>query len=247
VRLTVLGSCGAWPQASQACSGYLIEHGGFRLLVELGYAVVPRLLEQVTPGQVDGVFISHGHPDHCADLSPLLRARVLGGDRPPPLPVYAPPGALDAVLALDRPGLLAGAHVVHELSVGSTLTIGPFEVQTRLLPHWLPNAGVRLAADGQVLAYTGDTGPSHDVVSLARSADLLLAEASFVDQVPEDSRRYLSSAVQQGRQAAEAGAGHLLLTHLLPGADPLAALAAARQAYDGEASVARPGLVVDLG
>jgi len=98
-----------------------------------------------------------------------------------------------------------------------------------------------------VLAYTGDTGPSHDVVSLARSADLLLAEASYVDQVPEDSRRYLSSAVQQGRQAAEAGAGHLLSTHLLPGADPTAALAAARQAYDGEASVARPGQVLDIG
>jgi ribonuclease BN (tRNA processing enzyme) len=168
MRLTVLGSCGAWPRAGQACSGYLIEHGGFRLLVDLGYAVVPRLLEQVTPGQVDGVFISHGHPDHCADLSPLLRARVLGGDRPPPLPVYAPPGGLDAVLALDRPELLTGAYVVHELSIGSHLTIGPFEVQTWLLPHWLPNAGVRLVADGQVLAYTGDTGPSHDVVSLAQ-------------------------------------------------------------------------------
>jgi ribonuclease BN (tRNA processing enzyme) len=62
MRLTVLGSCGAWPDAGQACSGYLVEHDGFRMLVDLGYAVVPRLLERVTVGQVDAVLISHRHP-----------------------------------------------------------------------------------------------------------------------------------------------------------------------------------------
>ena len=111
MRLTVLGSCGAYPEAGQACSGYLVEHDGFRLLVDLGYAVVPELLRHLTAAGVDAVFISHGHPDHCADLNPLLRARVLGGEALPPLPVYAPPGALDAVLALDRPGMLAGGYV----------------------------------------------------------------------------------------------------------------------------------------
>ena len=224
--LTVLGSCGAYPEAGQACSGYLVEHDGFRLLVDLGYAVVPQLLRHLTAAGVDAVFITHGHPDHCADLNPLLRARVLGGEALPPLPVPAPPGALDAVLALDRPGMLAGGYVLHDLTPGSSLDIGPFGVQTRLLPHWLPNAGVRLAAGGRVLTYTGDSGPDDGVVGLARGADLLLAEASFAGQVPEDSRRYLSSAHQQGRQAAAAGAGRLLLTHLLPGTDPAAARAA---------------------
>jgi ribonuclease BN (tRNA processing enzyme) len=246
VRLTVLGGCGAYPEAGQACSGYLVEHDGFRLLLDVGYAVVPRLLQHVTAAGVDAVFITHGHPDHCADLNPLLRARVLGGEALPPLPVYAPPGALDAVLALDRPGMLADGYVLHELTPDGSLDIGPFGVQTRLLPHWLPNAGVRLAAGRQVLTYTGDCGPDDGVVGLARGADLLLAEASFADDVPEDSRRYLSSARQQGRQAAAAGAGRLLLTHLLPGTDPAAALAAAGQDYRAEVGVALPGLVAEL-
>jgi ribonuclease BN (tRNA processing enzyme) len=246
MRLTVLGACGAWPAAGQACSGYLVEHDGFRLLVELGYATMPRLLERVAADQLDAVFVSHGHPDHCADLNPLLRARALRDDPPAPLPVYAPPGALDAVLALDRPGMLSGAYVLHEFTAGSRLDIGPFRAQTRLLPHSLPNAGVRLTAGGRVLAYTGDTGPSPDVVALARGADLFLAEATYVERVPEDSRRYLTSARQAGRQARDADARQLVLTHLHPGTDGTAAQAAAAAAYDGQIDVATSGLVFDL-
>lgn len=246
MRLRVLGGCGAWPEAGQACSGYLVEHDKFRLLVDLGYATVPRLLEWITADQVDAVFVSHGHPDHCADLNPLLRARALRDDPPAPLPVYAPPGALDAVLALDRPGMLADAYALHEFTVGSRLKIGPFRAETFLLPHWVPNAGVRLTAGDRVLAYTGDTGPSPDLVDLARGADLLLAEATYVDQVPEDSRRHLSSARQMGRLAADAGTGRLLLTHLWPGTDPAAALAAAADEYDGEVGVATADLVLGL-
>lgn len=246
MRLTVLGGCGAWPAAGQACSGYLVEHDGFRLLVDLGYATVPRLLELATADQVDAVFISHGHPDHCADLNPLLRARALRDNPPAPLPVYALPGALDAVLALDRPGMLDGAYELREFSPGSRLRIGPFAAQTRLLPHWVPNVGLRLAADDRVLAYTGDSGPGPDVVELARGSDVFLAEATYLDQVPEDLRGYLSSASHAGRQAAEAGAGHLLLTHLWPGTSPSAARAVAGDAYDGEIGVATAGTVLDL-
>src|SRR5687768_3183442 len=113
MRLTVLGGCGAWPEPGSACSGFLVEHDGFRLVLDLGYATMPRL-----PAPIDAVFISHGHPDHCADLNPLLRARALGTDPPAPLPVHALPGALDAVLALDRPGLLDDAYVLHEITAG---------------------------------------------------------------------------------------------------------------------------------
>jgi ribonuclease BN (tRNA processing enzyme) len=246
MRLTVLGGCGAWPEAGKACSGYLVEHDGFRLVVDFGYATLPRLLQRITADQVDAVFISHGHPDHCADLNPLLRARALRDDPSAPLSVYALPGALDAVFALDRPGMLAGAYVLHAFSAGSEFDIGPFRARTRLLPHWVPNAGVRLAAGDRVLAYTGDSGPSPDVVKLGREADLLLAEATYVNQVPDHSQRYLSSARQAARHAADAGAGHLLLTHLWPGTDHAAARAAASDAYDGEVAVADADLVLDL-
>ncbi len=247
MRLTVLGGCGAWPDAGQACSGYLVEHDGYRLLVDLGYATLPRLLHYIAADQVDAVYVTHGHPDHCADVNPLLRARVLTETPASPLPLYAPHHALDAVLALDRPGWLDPAYVLHDFTPGDHLDIGPFSAQTRSLPHSKPNAGLRLSADGQVLAYTGDTGPSPELAMLARDADVFLAEASFVDQVPDDSQLTLSSASQAGQVAAAAGVGHLLLTHLLPGTDPDAALASAGGPYDGAIGVATSDVVVDVG
>jgi ribonuclease BN (tRNA processing enzyme) len=246
MRLTVLGGCGAWPAAGQACSGYLIEHDGFRLLMDPGYATLPRLLETTRAEAIDAVLISHRHPDHCADLNPLLRARALGGGSASALAIHALPGAVDAVLALDGPAIMEGAYLLHEFDGGAQFDVGPFTVATCLLPHFVPNSGVRLTVGGSVLMYTGDTGPSEDIVGLARGADLLLAEATFVEEVPEASAAYLTSAGQVGRYASEAGVGHLMLTHLWPGTDPLVSERSARRAFDGPIWVAASGLVVDL-
>jgi ribonuclease BN (tRNA processing enzyme) len=246
MKITVLGGCGAWPTAGGACSGFLLEHDGFRLVLDLGYAAFPQLQKYATAGQVDAVLISHGHPDHCADLSPLLRARALGAEPLPALPVYALPGALDAVLALDRPGMLEEACLVREFGAGDRLAAGPFTVDTRLLPHWVPNAGMRVSAGGTVVTYTGDSGPGPDVVALAMDAGLLIAEATYPCEVPRGDARFLTSAQQAGRQAAQAGVARLLLTHLWPGTDPGFALDAASQAFPGPIAIAETGVIVDL-
>jgi ribonuclease BN (tRNA processing enzyme) len=247
VKLTVLGGAGAWPPAGGACSGYVLEQGGFHLLIDPGYATLPRLLEVLPAESVDAVLVSHGHPDHVADLNPLLRARAMSDDPPAALPLYALPSALRPVLSLDRPGMLDAAYEAREFSAGETLTIGPFRADTRLLPHMLPNAGVRLIAGDTSMTYTGDAGPIDDLVELARDTDLLLAEATHLDDVPADVRGLLNCAREVGRQAVRARARRLVLTHLWPGTDPMASHAAAAHAYRDRIDVAVPGLVIDLG
>jgi ribonuclease BN (tRNA processing enzyme) len=108
----------------------------------------------------------------------------------------------------------------------------------------VPNVGIRLSAGGSTLAYTGDTGPSPDIVRLADSVDLLLAEATHPAHVPAEDARYLSTAEQAGAHAAGAQARHLVLTHLWPGTDAAASTDAARASYDGPIDVARPGLTI---
>ncbi len=246
MRMTVLGSCGAWPAAGRACSGYLVEDVGFRLLVDPGYATLPRLLEHASADRIDAVLVSHGHPDHCADLNPLLRARALTPAPPPRLPVYTLPGALDRVLSLDRPGMLDDALDLRDFEAGDRFEIGPFAVDTWALPHFVPDAGLRMASGGRVLAYTGDSGPCPELVELATGADVFLAEATYTDHVPFEDARYLSSARQAGEHAVRAGVGRLLLTHLWPGLAPEPSLEAARKAYTGDLDVVTEGLVVEF-
>jgi ribonuclease BN (tRNA processing enzyme) len=153
---------------------------------------------------------------------------------------------VDRVVTLSGPDSLRDSYTVHGFEPGEEFAIGPFGVRSVRLPHSVLNAGVRLSAGGKVLSYTGDTGPSPDLVGLARGADLFLAEATYPEQVPGELAGYLSSARQAGEYAAAAGAGRLLLTHLWPGTDPAAAEAAARRSYGGPLAVARMGLVADL-
>jgi ribonuclease BN (tRNA processing enzyme) len=54
--------------------------------------------------------------------------------------------------------------------------------------------------------------------------------------------RTLNSAREVGRQARAAGAKQLILTHLLPGTDKRAAVAAAEAEYGGPVGLASPSV-----
>jgi ribonuclease BN (tRNA processing enzyme) len=245
MRLTVIGGSGGYPARGRPCSGYLIEADGFALLIDPGYGVATAL--SVGDGlKFDTVLVSHAHPDHCADLNPILRGRAWADDPLPPLPIHALAGALDAVLALDRPELLAGSYALHHVEPGGQLDIGPFQVLAVPLPHPRPNVGFLITVGGRSLVYTGDCGPSEQLIHLADGADLLLAEASYAEAVPPDIVGSLSSAVDVGGEAATARVQRLVLTHLMPRTDEALAIAAAARYFAGPISVARPGLSVEV-
>ncbi len=76
---------------------------------------------------------------------------------------------------------------------------------------------------------------------------MLLAEASSVDEIDDHMAGLLSTAGQRGDDARQAGVGMLVLTHLLPGEDPVAARDRAAARFPGPIDVARPGLVIEVG
>ena len=101
---------------------------------------------------------------------------------------------------------------------GEAFEVGPFRVKTEPMAHLgLPALGFRIEADGTVLAYTGDTGPTTTSRTLARDADLLLAEATWQDR--DDLLPFHLSARQAAMHAREAGCGRLVLTHIWPTLD----------------------------
>ena len=71
----MLGSSGTYPGPESPCSSYLVEHDGFRLVVDLGNGALGRLQHHADLLALDAVWVSHLHGDHCLDLVPYSYAR----------------------------------------------------------------------------------------------------------------------------------------------------------------------------
>jgi ribonuclease BN (tRNA processing enzyme) len=95
-----------------------------------------------------------------------------------------------------------------------TIEIGPLRVTVDHMNHPVETFGFRLEHDGASLAYSADTGLCDPLVTLARDADVLLCEASFLEGPDLPANLHLT-ARQAGEYAARAGAGQLVLTHLV--------------------------------
>jgi ribonuclease BN (tRNA processing enzyme) len=241
-RLTVLGSCGGWPEAGRACSGYLLEHLGVRVVLDLGTGTASRLFGLLGGRAPDAVVITHAHPDHASDLHALFRWLRFGIPGSDPLPVFAAAGVAELTAAMDPPDAAAVPGVLdfRPLPAGP-YSVGPLVLTSRELPHYVPNAGVRVEGPGLSVAYTGDTGPDPAVALLGRDVDLFV-----VDCTDRGVPGLNLSAREAGAFAASAGARRLLLTHFWPGADRSACRAAAAEQFPGEILVAEEGLEIAL-
>lgn len=251
----VLGGCGAWPEPGRACSGFLLEHDGFRVALDLGYGTLSRLLTllgSATAVGLDAVVVTHDHPDHVVDLHGLFRALFYGGRQDSSLPLYAPEAVLERIASLEDSDRSVPEQVFgwHPLPAGA-YELGPFRLESRLLPHYVPNAGLRLSTPEVTVAYTGDTGRDPALAELGRNADLYIVDATDRYQqatsppgAGEPSMNLTSR--DAGEAAAAAGARRLLLTHFWPGNDRDRSRAAAAEAFEGEILVADEGAVIDL-
>ena len=253
-RLLVLGSSGAWPGAGHACSGYVLEHAGSRVVLDLGYGTVVPLLAHLgsdAGGGVDAVVVSHAHADHMGDLHAYFRARWFGARGDPAVPVYAPPQVREQVLAADAVDGPDGGRIDRVFSwhtlPAPPYDVGPWRLESVELPHYVTNAGVRLVSDELVVAYTGDTGPSLALAELGRDADLFVVECTDYSQLAQPRKEQLHLNARTAAEAArDAGARRLLLTHFWPGVDRARTAREVAEVYDGEVLVAREGMVVGL-
>ena len=244
-QVTVLGSCGAFPEPGRACSGFAVDWDGYRLVLDLGYATLPRLLAHWPDGVLDGVAITHEHPDHCIDLHGLFRMRFYGASAQPRLPLYCPPGVLDRLAGLEPDVDLTAVLDPHPLP--GSYRAGPFALTGMPLPPLVPTAGIRVQAGEIALAYSGDTGPDPMLAELGRDADLFIIEATDRDGETQRPVRNLMTSTEAGHWGRLAGARRLMVTHFWPGNDRAASMAAASAEFDRDVLAAEEGLTVGLG
>jgi ribonuclease BN (tRNA processing enzyme) len=253
VRLTVIGCSGSYPGPDSPASCYLIEadHEGrtWRVLMDLGNGALGALHRYVDPLSIDAVLLSHLHADHCLDLCGYYVLRKYHPDGPQPrLPVYGPTGTAGRMARAydlpEDPGMTLEFDF-RTWAPGEPARVGPFTVQPIRVEHPVEAYGLRVSADGALVAYTGDTAPCDQLDEVASGADLLLAEASFHHEAVNPPGIHLTGT-DCGELAKAAGVGRLLITHVPPWYDARDMLGAARAAWDGPAGLARAGDVHEV-
>lgn len=249
MRLTVLGSAGTHVGRGRMCTSHLVEHDGYRLLLDCGNGSLSNLAACVDVAEVDAVLLSHLHVDHFADIYSLHYALRFHSDGPRTVPLYAPAGAeelLGRLLLGESRETFAASCPVTEVSVGDALELGPLRVTLFAANHPIEVVAPRIEAGGAVLAYSGDSGACDDLVAAARDADLFVCDATWLERDGPHPENVHMTGRQAGEHAARAGARRLLVSHIFPALDPEDVAEEARAVFDGEVLAAHDLLRVEL-
>jgi len=235
VTVTVLGCDASYPSPGGACSGYLVQSGSTSLWLDAGSGTMAHLSKAVDLDAIDGIVISHAHPDHWTDLLVYhhlvkyyrVRERV---------PVYAPRRVLELMEAVNGEVLPLDWHVVDE---SSTAKVGGISLRFSRTDHGPETLAVRAEGLGAAVAYSADTGPAWSMTSLGDGIGLAIVEATL-DPEHEGVVQHLSGR-QAGSVAEEAGARALVITHVDPGISRERQAEEARKTFRGPVSLAAVG------
>lgn len=246
MMLSILGCEGPYASHGNACSGYLLRGAdNHTLMLDCGSGVLSQLPDNFPLDKLDGLVLTHLHPDHCADaftLPHMLQFAKWEG-KSDTLPVLLP----------DAPE--GFASYFFENKYYDAVAFDPS--QEFIIKHWhivcipvrhpVPAYAVRIeheAEPGFSFVYTGDTNTYPPLVQFSMNADFLLADAMFLLKDWNENLPHMSASHAAGL-ASFAHVGKLLLTHMRPGTDPFPHIQEARKLFT-HVDYARPHTLIDL-
>lgn len=243
MELTVLGCSGSYGgPIANACSGYLVRSGDASIWLDCGNGTLGHLQQHVDVEDLTAVVLTHEHPDHCVDVYGL-HVLVRYGIERKRLPIYAPVG-LEQHLGALVGGDWGDAFEWKLITDGDRVDIDSLSVAFSRTDHPPPTFAVEVRGDGSRLVYTSDTGPAWSVGAFEPGADLVLSEATYLDD--DKATAIHLSAREAGALARDAGARRLMLTHLWPQIDPHRAVEEGSRAFGEPVMLAAPHLVTPV-
>ncbi|MFQ3543806.1 MBL fold metallo-hydrolase [Halobacillus rhizosphaerae] len=239
MKVTIIGYWGAYPAAGSATSGYLVEHNGYKLLVDCGSGVLSRLQQFIHVKDLDAVILSHYHNDHIADIGPLqyswLVQNTLSGSEDV-LPIYGHEENKAAFSQLSHQFTKGVAYLPEE-----TLQIGPFTIDFQRTNHPVPCFGMRISDGEDDLVYTADTSYFPEWASFAKHASLLITDTNFFKGMDGSGPGHMTSE-EAASIAQEAKVETLWLSHLPHFGELTRLRQEAEDQFNGHIFVAKEGL-----
>ncbi len=248
MRLIVLGSGTCVPSLKRNAPGYYLEAEECRVLVDCGTG---SLLQLEKAGEsykdLDAVFITHRHPDHFADLMPLVHALIATPEfrREKDLNIIAPEGFKEYYEKSTGSILSTFLNfTIRFIVMNEKLDFGPFHILSAKTIHSADSIAYRFEHNDKSVVFTGDTDYDQGIIILSENADLLVADCSFPDA--GKVKGHLCSK-ECGLIAQKARVKKLLLSHLYPADTPdIERIKESKEVYEGEISLAEDLIVIDL-
>ena len=238
VTLRFLGSGDAFGSGGRFQTCMHLSGADGAVLIDCGASsLIAMKRDDVDPGEVSAVLLSHLHGDHFGGV-PFLILDAQFARRTQPLLVAGPPGVrsrVEAAMEVLFPGSTSVQRKFDvefiELAGREATRVGPAMVTAFPVVHasGAPPYALRVEYGGRTIAYSGDTEWTESLIEAARGADLFVCEAYMFDRPVRFHLDYKTVEAQ----AERLGARRIILTHM--GRDMLAREAEARfeRAHDG--------------
>lgn len=244
LKLTVIGCWGGYPKVNQASTGYLLEHDGFKLLIDCGSAVLSKLQNYIQPQDIDACIITHYHADHIADIGVLQHALLIQkylSNFSNTLPIYGHNLDKESFTTLTYKDITKG----ESYNPSERLELGPFSISFIQTKHPVPCFALRIEAGGKTLVFTADSAYKPEFVNFANKSDLLLCECNFYADMSGENAGHMNSR-DAGNLAAQAEVKQLILTHLPHYGELNKLVEEAGQYYNGPIQLAEEGQVFQI-
>lgn len=220
LELVCLGTSDAFGSAGRHCAGYLVRSAAATVVLDAGPSILSCLgREGVASDSIDAIALSHLHGDHFGGVPFVLLDGTYGAVRTRPLTVIGPPGTEARVAALYRAYYERASRTpppfplrFHEISGDEPVEIGDLRLSAFDVVHQeeARSFGLRVAAGGRSLAYSGDTEWTADLPRNVAGADLFLCECTTLET---PTPGHLNYRVLE-RVRGDFDCGRLVLTHL---------------------------------
>lgn len=239
MHVVMTGTGSAMPDPERAGASVAVIVDGNVLQFDFGRGVMEgQIRAGINPLDVDYGFLTHHHFDHIASYDYFVYATWIAG-RQSVMPVYGPKGtetlhdgALRYMHADDyrfvqfivdnwppdqtvRP-MREPPFTAHDAGAGTVLETDDFKVTAISSPHYpydYESLAYRVDSRHGSVVISGDTGPSEEMVELARDADILIHELTKPDPGMLSGGKFASKEFQNP-DAKRPQTGHTAPTEL---------------------------------